>query len=79
MNDLQVHWWPIDKVIPYARNSRKVPERTDKVAASIREFGWSHMMSEMWFGVNCPATMLPTPKTHDAVPRTSILQRAHYV
>jgi ParB-like chromosome segregation protein Spo0J len=41
MNDLQVHWWPIDKPIPYARNSRKIPERAiDKVAASITEFGW---------------------------------------
>jgi DNA modification methylase len=41
MNDLQVRWWPIDKVIPYARNSRKIPERAvDKVAGSIKEFGW---------------------------------------
>jgi ParB-like chromosome segregation protein Spo0J len=41
MNDLQVCLWPIDKVIPYARNSRKIPERAvDKVAASIREFGF---------------------------------------
>lgn len=41
MNDLQVHWWLIDKAIPYARNSRKIPERAvDKVAASIKEFGW---------------------------------------
>jgi DNA modification methylase len=41
MNDLQVCWWPIGKVIPYARNSRKIPERAvDKVAASIKEFGW---------------------------------------
>ena len=33
--------WPIDKVIPYARNSRKIPERAvDKVGASIREFGF---------------------------------------
>ncbi|HEY6344436.1 MAG TPA: DNA methyltransferase [Bryobacteraceae bacterium] len=41
MNDLQVHWWPIDKPIPYARNSRKIPQRAvDKVAASIKEFGW---------------------------------------
>jgi ParB-like chromosome segregation protein Spo0J len=41
MNDLQVFWWPIAKVIPYARNSRKIPERAlDKVAASIKEFGW---------------------------------------
>jgi DNA modification methylase len=41
MNDLKVCWWPIDKPIPYARNSRKIPERAiDKVAASIKEFGW---------------------------------------
>jgi DNA modification methylase len=41
MNDLQVHWWPIDRPIPYARNSRKIPERAiDKVASSIKEFGW---------------------------------------
>ena len=41
MNDLQVCWWPNDKVLPYARNSRKIPERAvDKVAASIKEFGF---------------------------------------
>src|SRR4030081_157699 len=41
MNDLKVHSWPIDKPIPYSRNSRKIPERPiDKVAASIKEFGW---------------------------------------
>ncbi len=41
MNDLQVCSWPIDRPIPYARNSRKIPERAiDKVAASIQEFGW---------------------------------------
>ena len=41
MNDLRVCWWPIDKPVPYARNSRKIPERAiDKVAASIKEFGW---------------------------------------
>jgi DNA modification methylase len=41
MNDLKVCWWPIDKPIPYARNSRKIPEPAiDKVAASIKEFGW---------------------------------------
>jgi ParB-like chromosome segregation protein Spo0J len=41
MNDLQVHWRPIDRPTPYARNSRKIPERAiDKVAASIQEFGW---------------------------------------
>ena len=41
MNDLKVQAWPIEKPIPYARNSRKIPERAiDKVAASIKEFGW---------------------------------------
>ena len=41
MNDLSVCSWPIEKVIPYARNSRKIPESAvDKVAASIKEFGW---------------------------------------
>jgi DNA modification methylase len=41
MDDLQVRWWPIDRPIPYARNSRKIPDRAiDKVAASIQEFGW---------------------------------------
>src|ERR1019366_10158880 len=41
MNDLKVCMWPIDRPIPYARNSRKIPQRAiDKVAASIKEFGW---------------------------------------
>ena len=41
MNDLKVCSWPIRELIPYARNSRKIPERAiDKVAASINEFGW---------------------------------------
>src|SRR6185369_10213917 len=41
MNDLVVCAWPIEKVIPYARNSRKIPERAvDKVAASVKEFGF---------------------------------------
>ncbi len=41
MSDLVVCSWPIEKVIPYARNSRKIPGRAvDKVAASIKEFGF---------------------------------------
>jgi hypothetical protein len=41
MNDLKVCWWPTDKPLAYSRNSRKIPERAiDKVAASIKEFGW---------------------------------------
>src|SRR5712692_8171552 len=41
MNELRVSAWPIDKVIPFARNARKIPaSAVDKVAASIKEFGW---------------------------------------
>jgi len=33
--------WAVDKIIPYARNARKIPpQAVDKVAASIQEFGW---------------------------------------
>jgi ParB-like chromosome segregation protein Spo0J len=33
--------WPLEKIIPFARNARKIPpQAVDKVAASIREFGW---------------------------------------
>jgi ParB-like chromosome segregation protein Spo0J len=33
--------WPIDKIIPYERNARNItPAAVDKVAASIKEFGW---------------------------------------
>ena len=38
---MQVIEWPIDKPIPYARNARNIPPSAiDKVAASIKEFGW---------------------------------------
>ena len=38
---LQVHWWPINKPIPYIRYSRTIPERAiGKVAASIRKSAW---------------------------------------
>jgi ParB-like chromosome segregation protein Spo0J len=41
MSELIVCVWPIDRPIPYARNSRKIPQRAiDKVAASIKEFGF---------------------------------------
>ena len=39
--ELEVEWWPIEQVIPYARNPRVCPETAiTKVAASIDEFGW---------------------------------------
>src|ERR1700722_5088644 len=37
---MKVEMWKIDRVIPYAKNARKVPDRAiEKVAASIKEFG----------------------------------------
>jgi DNA modification methylase len=45
MNELCVSAWPIDKVIPFARNARKIPaSAVAKVAASIQEFGWRQPM-----------------------------------
>jgi DNA modification methylase len=36
---MKVEQWPIDGVIPYARNARKIPQKAiDKVAASIGEY-----------------------------------------
>jgi ParB-like chromosome segregation protein Spo0J len=32
--------WDIDKLTPYARNPRKNDAAVDKVAASLKEFGW---------------------------------------
>jgi hypothetical protein len=41
MNELRVSLWPINQVIPFARNARKIPaSAVAKVAASIKEFGW---------------------------------------
>jgi len=38
---MKIEFWPIDKLIPFARNARKIPQAAiDKVAASVREFGW---------------------------------------
>ena len=38
---MNIELWPIDKPIAYARNARKIPQAAiDKVAASIKEFGW---------------------------------------
>ena len=38
---MTVTLWPLEEIIPYARNARKIPlQAVDKVAASIREFGW---------------------------------------
>src|SRR4051812_367226 len=38
---MTVEMWPIEKLIPYARNPRQIPQSAiDKVAASIQEFGF---------------------------------------
>ena len=40
-SELKIEWWPIDKIRPYENNPRKIPQRAiDKVASSIKEFGW---------------------------------------
>lgn len=43
MTDLQVVRWPVEKLIPYARNARThSDEQVAQVAASIAEFGWTN-------------------------------------
>ena len=38
---MKINYWPIEKIIPYARNARKIPPKAvDKVADSIQTFGW---------------------------------------
>jgi DNA modification methylase len=41
VENMKVTLWSLDRIIPYARNARKIPpEAVDKIAASIQEFGW---------------------------------------
>src|SRR6204780_5075510 len=36
-----VAWWPIERVTPYPNNARVIPaSAVEKVASSIRAFGW---------------------------------------
>ena len=37
---LKIENWPIDKLIPYARNPRKNDQAVEQVAAAIKEFGF---------------------------------------
>lgn len=38
---MKIETWAIDRLIPYAKNARKIPQKAiDKVAASLKEFGW---------------------------------------
>lgn len=38
---LAVEAWPVDRPKPYAKNPRRNDAAVEKVAASIREFGWA--------------------------------------
>ena len=38
--DLRIEMWHVDKLIPYVRNPRKNDAAVDRMAASIREFGF---------------------------------------
>src|SRR6185295_14693974 len=41
MSDLRITNWPVSKPIPYSRNARKISTKAvDKVAASLKEFGF---------------------------------------
>ena len=43
LRNLLVQFWPLDKLIPYARNARThTEEQVAQVAASIAEFGWTN-------------------------------------
>jgi DNA modification methylase len=43
MTDLQVVRWPVEKLIPFARNARThSDEQVAQIAASIAEFGWTN-------------------------------------
>ena len=37
---LQIEVWHLDRFVPYARNPRKNDAAVDRMAASIREFGF---------------------------------------
>jgi len=43
MMDLQLVTWPVERLIPYARNARThSDEQVAQIAASIAEFGWTN-------------------------------------
>ena len=37
---MEIQMWPIDKLVPYARNPRKNDAAVDRMCGSIREFGF---------------------------------------
>ena len=39
----KVERWPIERLVPYAKNARThSPAQVDQIAASIREWGWTN-------------------------------------
>ncbi len=39
--NMKIEMWPIARILPYAKNARKrTPAAIEKIAASIKEFGW---------------------------------------
>ena len=39
--EMLIETWPIERPVEYARNARKITQAAvDKVAASLKEFGW---------------------------------------
>ena len=43
MSNLVVEYWPVDRLVPSARNARThSTEQVAQIAASIREFGWTN-------------------------------------
>jgi hypothetical protein len=42
---MNIEYWPVGRLIPYARNARRIPpEAIAKVAASLAEFGWQQVI-----------------------------------
>lgn len=39
-DSMKIEWWDIDRVIPYENNPRHNDDAVEKVANSLREFGW---------------------------------------
>ena len=43
-NSMRIEWWDIDKVVPYENNPRHNDDAVEKVANSLREFGWKQSL-----------------------------------
>jgi len=38
---MDIEIWPLDRIKPYPKNARKIPQKAiDKVARSLEAFGW---------------------------------------